>query len=84
MPKKPFEWRHLDKFTRDDDWDVVMAYDAWLAAKAAADKWDQEERHMIRDGHGEVFEIRDQDGVVTRWSVYGEAEPIYYASPLTP
>ena len=82
MPKKTFEYRHLDQHTRDEDWQEVQAHDAWLAAKAGADQYDQEDRYMIRSGEPHVFEVRDADGVVTKWVVRGEAEPMYYASPL--
>jgi hypothetical protein len=81
LPDKRFEWRHLDKHTRDDDWAEISALDAWMAAKAAAETWDQEEHHMIRSGNLETFEIRDDAGVVTKWNVRGEAQPYYYANP---
>jgi hypothetical protein len=82
MPKKRFEWRHLDQFRwRDGDWGVVQAHDAWLAAKAGADQYDSEDRLMVRSGAVHLFEVRDEDGKITRWIVHGEACPMYYASP---
>jgi hypothetical protein len=81
MPKRRFEWRHLDQWTRDEDWQEVQAHDAWLAAKAGADRYDSEDRHMIMSGACHMFEVRDEDGKTTRWIVHAEACPIYYASP---
>lgn len=48
MPKQKFEWRHADACTREDDWQPVEALDAWMAAKAGADQWDEEDRSMTK------------------------------------
>ena len=77
-----FEWRHVDKDTRGDDWHETRALDEWMAAKAAADQWDSEDRRMIMSGASHVFEVRDAHGKVTLWSVWGEAQPYYYATPI--
>lgn len=82
MPKKLFEWRHLDQYSLDDDWQEVWELDAWLAAKAGAGEWDSEDCYMARSNETRTFEVRDEDGKVTRWSVWGEVRPYYYASPL--
>lgn len=79
-----FEVRYLDKHSREEDWEEVKAYDAEDAAATYADQWDQEERYMIRDGQACKFEVRDGAGNVTTWSVYGEAQPRYYAYPTEP
>lgn len=82
MPNKTFEWRHIDEHTTDDDWQPVEAPDAWWAIKLGADKWDAEDRDMLRSGAAHVFEARDEKGNITRWVVHGEAQPVYYASPM--
>jgi hypothetical protein len=80
--KKQFEVRHLDKHSSDLDWEPVEAFDEWDAAKSGADRWDSEDRYMLRSNETHTFEVRDSDGNVTRWSVWGEALLYYYASPV--
>lgn len=67
------------------------AYDMYAGdAESAATDWAEEydrngEYDILRRNGGEVpVFVRDEDGVVTCWNVYGESVPSYSAREVSP
>jgi hypothetical protein len=66
---KPYDW---------GDCDPVWARDEKAAAVRFADRWDEDDRDMMR-GTMLTLEIQNGEGQVSRWVVWGEAVPTYHA-----
>lgn len=76
-----FDVRIVPEKRMPDEW--ADAWEIWAktdkaAAKAFADQWDQDDREMMR-GVSIVVEVQNMEGQVSRWVVWGEAVPTYYA-----
>lgn len=81
-----FDVRIIPERRPPDDWgdaEQVWAKNEETAAKKFADTWDEDDREMMR-GTVLTLEIQNGDGQVSRWTVWGEAVPTYYADVAPP
>jgi hypothetical protein len=78
-----FACRFADLKNHGDEWTVnIRAGDAETAAEKFAEEYDIYNEYSILtqgDRCEEIVEVRDHDGVITRWSIHGESIPHYYA-----
>jgi hypothetical protein len=78
-----WEWRETLNYG-EDEWQEVYARTAEIAAEKAAERYDQDDYHLIRNsGASIVIIIRNPaTGEVSHWSCCGESLPHYYAKEL--
>lgn len=66
----------------EDDWEEVRAAAPEYAAETWADRSDSDGDYGIISGSEVTLDVRDADGVITKWKVTGEAVPQYTATEV--
>lgn len=68
----------------DDEWawaSTYYAHDAEAAAEKFAEDYDSNGDYTCVSGNDLTVDVRNAEGVVTRWTVHGESVPSYSAYP---